>query len=381
LRAKSLQLETALESMSDAITVFDAGMNLVAWNSRFIELYRYPDGFIREGTNFADIMRFNVERGDYGEVDAEAEIERLVIRGHNMDPPRWEVDRADGTTIEIHRARMPDGGYVTTYSDITDRKQAEKAELARLEAEAANNFKSEFLRNMGHDLRKPLVAIIGYIKLVLDKSEGQLAPRLRSNLENAEFSADHLHRMVDEILEMSRIEAGEVEARFESAFVDPVIEGILLALKPAAMAKGLRLTAKVEDRLRATTDPRLLSRIVMNLTGNAVEYTDTGDVTITAGRRGDALEIAIADTGKGIPAGKLEAIFEKFQQVEPLAGIVKPGMGIGLGLSISKEFARLLGGEIAVTSEQGSGSTFTLSIPFNGLTEVTGRENTGETSV
>jgi signal transduction histidine kinase len=298
-----------------------------------------------------------------------------------MDPPRWEVDRADGTTIEIHRARMPDGGYVTTYSDITDRKQAEKAELARLEAEAANNFKSEFLRNMGHDLRKPLVAIIGYIKLVLDKSEGQLAPRLRSNLENAEFSADHLHRMVDEILEMSRIEAGEVEARFESAFVDPVIEGILLALKPAAMAKGLRLTAKVEDRLRATTDPRLLSRIVMNLTGNAVEYTDTGDVTITAGRRGDALEIAIADTGKGIPAGKLEAIFEKFQQVEPLAGIVKPGMGIGLGLSISKEFARLLGGEIAVTSEQGSGSTFTLSIPFNGLTEVTGRENTGETSV
>jgi signal transduction histidine kinase len=381
LQEKTLHLETALESMSDGITVFDPDMNLIAWNPQFIRLYRYPDWFVREGLNFADIMLYNIERGDYGDVDHEAHLAWQVERARNLDPPRFEVDRADGTSIEIRRARMPDGGYVTTYSDITQRRQAEEERLARREADAANRAKSDFLRNMSHDLRKPVLAIAEYVKLVLDKSAGQLAPRLRTNLENAQVSADHLRRMIDEILEMSRIEAGQVEVQPEPVSLEPLIDGTLLALSPVAEAKGLQLAATAEEGLRATIDPRLLSRIVMNLAGNAVEYTDEGEVTVTARRRNEALVIAVTDTGKGIPASQLEAIFEKFQQVEPVAGIVKPGMGLGLGLAISKEFAHLLGGEIAVASEQGRGSTFTLTVPLEYQAAPASSGNQRETGV
>lgn len=364
LRAKSLQLETALESMSDAITVFDAGMNLVAWNSRFIELYRYPDEFIREGINFKDIMRFNVERGDYGEVDAEAEVERLVTRGRNMDPPRWEVDRADGTCIEVRRARMPDGGYVTTYTDITDRKRAVENEIRRRQAEAANEFKSQFLGNMGHDLRKPVTAIIDDVRLLLEETENSFAGEHREYLENTHASSTHLLSMIDEILEMSRIEAGQIEVNSEPLAVEPLVDYGLRVIEPVAKAKGLSLKAEVEDGLEADTDPRLLSRILMNLAGNAAQYTGQGTIFIGARRRGKNLEITVADTGVGIPANQLEIIFDKFQQVEPTSGIVKPGMGLGLGLAISREFAHLLGGEITVESAIGEGSTFAVTIPL-----------------
>lgn len=364
LRAKSLQLETALESMSDAITVFDADMNLVAWNSRFIELYRYPDEFIREGINFKDIMRFNVERGDYGEVDAEAEIERLVIRGHNMDPPRWEVDRADGVSIEIRRARMPDGGYVTTYTDITDRKRAVENEIRRRQAEAANEFKSKFLENMGHDLRKPVVAIIDDVKQLLEEVGDEFTREHCEFLENTQANSVHLLGMINEVLEMSRLEAGQVAVKAESTAVEPLVEYGLRVIEPIARAKGLLLKAEVEDGLEAVTDPRLLSRILINLTGNAAEYTSKGSISVSARRRGKNLEITVADTGTGMPADRLEVIFEKFQQVEPTSGIVKPGMGLGLGLAISREFAHLLGGEITVESAIGEGSTFAVTIPL-----------------
>ena len=364
LRAKSLQLETALESMSDAITVFDADMNLAAWNSRFIELYRYPDGFIREGINFADIMRFNVERGDYGEVDAEAEIEHLVTRGRNMDPPQWEVERADGVSIEIRRARMPDGGYVTTYTDITDRKRAVENEIRRRQAEAANEFKSKFLENMSHDLRKPVTAIIDDVRQLLEEVGDEFAREHCEFLENTHANSVHLLGMIDEVLEMSRLEAGQVAVKAESTAVEPLVEYGLRIIEPVARTKGLSLKAEVEDGLEAVTDPKLLSRILMNLTGNAAEYTSKGTVYVSARRLGKNLEIAVADTGTGIPADRLEVIFEKFQQVEPTSGIVKPGMGLGLGLAISREFAHLLGGEIAVESVIGEGSTFVVTIPI-----------------
>lgn len=365
LQEKSLHLETTFQSMSDGIAVFDADMRLVAWNPQYPRLYDYPPELIHAGASFADIMRYNVERGDYGEGDSEAMLAEIVERARRLDPPRFTIDRADGTSMEVRRAPMPDGGFVTTYTDITERRRAQEARIARREADAANQAKSDFLRNMSHDLRKPVLAIAEYLKLVLDKSAGQLPPRQRSNLENAQISADHLRRMIDEILEMSRIEAGQVELQPEPVSLELLLDGVLLALRPVVKAKGLSLSAETEDGLHAVTDPRLLSRIIMNLAGNAVEYTDEGKVTVTVRRDGDMLEVAVADTGKGIPANKLETIFEKFQQVEPLAGIVKPGMGLGLGLAISREFAHLLGGGISVASEQQKGSIFTLTIPLN----------------
>jgi signal transduction histidine kinase len=364
LRAKTLHLETALNSMSDAITVFDPEMRLVAWNPQFIELYHYPDGFVRKGLSFEEIMRFNVERGDYGDVDVEATLDRLVTRGRNMDPPRFEVDRADGTSIEIRRARMPDGGYVTIYTDITERRKAAEAEIAQQKAEAANEAKSDFLRNMSHDLRKPVVAIIEYVGLVLAKAGKNLPGKQRRNLENIRVSSGHLRQMIDEILEMSRIEAGQIEVNPEPVKLEPLVESSLNMIEPLAKGKGLAVSVEVEDGLTAFTDPGLLSRILMNLAGNAAVYTVEGSISVTVRRQENDLAVAVADTGIGIPAEQLDVIFEKFQQVEPTSGVVKPGMGLGLGLSISRKFAHLLGGEIMVESELGKGSTFTVAIPI-----------------
>jgi signal transduction histidine kinase len=253
---------------------------------------------------------------------------------------------------------------VTTYTDITERKQAEMAKVARREAEAANEAKSDFLRNMSHDLRKPANAIIESVGLVLDKAGDILPEKQRQNLQNVRVSSAHLRQMIDEILEMSRIEAGQVEVNPEPLVLEPLVEGCLHMIAPVAKAKGLDLRSDVESGLQVVSDPRLLSRILVNLAGNAAEYTGEGVISVTARRRQDDLEIAVADTGIGIPPERLDVIFEKFQQVESTSGIVKPGMGLGLGLAISREFAHLLGGGIKVESELGKGSTFTVSLPL-----------------
>jgi signal transduction histidine kinase len=171
--------------------------------------------------------------------------------------------------------------------------------------------------------------------------------------------------MVDELLEMSRIEAGQIEVKPEEVAVDTIVGQGLRVIDPVAKIKGVRVKTEVEDGLRVVTDPRLLSRILMNLAGNAAEYTDEGSIKICAHRQGECLEISVSDTGVGIPTDKLAIIFEKFQQIEPAAGFMKPGMGLGLGLAISREFAHLLGGRILVESTLGRGSVFTVSVPID----------------
>ena len=358
LKAKTLHLETTLQSMSDGIAVFDADMRLVAWNEQYVRLYRYPPALMRPGVGFADIMRYNIDRGDYGPGDPEAQLTEIVERARKLDPPRFDIDRSDGTSMEMHRAPMPDGGFVTTYTDITDRKEAARLEIA-------NEAKSQFLQNMSHDLRKPITAIIEDVRLSLDRPGERMPDDQRRNLENVQVSSNHLLGMVDELLEMSRIEAGQIEVKPEEVAVESILEQGLRVIDPVAKVKGMSVKTEVEDGLRVVTDPRLLSRILMNLAGNAAEYTDEGSITICARRQGECLEISVSDTGVGIPTDKLAIIFEKFQQIEPAAGLIKPGMGLGLGLAISREFAHLLGGRISVESVLGRGSVFTVSVPIN----------------
>ena len=356
LGAKTLHLETTLQSMSDAITVYDADLRLVAWNPQYLLLSRYPETLIRHGMHFSDLMRYNIDRGDYGPGDPERQLDEIMERARTLTPPRFEVDRADGTSMEVRRAPMPDGGFVTTYTDITDRRQS-----ARFEA--ANLAKSRFLENMSHDLRKPIAAVIEDCQLLLIGGGSGLKKSDRTIVENVRDNTSHLLGMVDELLEMSRIEAGQVEVKPMAVTVPAAAAQALRVIEPAAKAKGLILKTDVESELEARTDGRLLVRILMNLLGNAVEYTSKGSITVSSRRCGSSIEVKVSDTGDGIPADKLGLIFEKFQRVQSTAGITRPGIGLGLGLAISREFAHLLGGDIRVESEVGKGSTFTLTIP------------------
>jgi signal transduction histidine kinase len=356
LGAKTLHLETTLQSMSDAITVYDADLRLVAWNPQYLGVGRYPETLIRHGMHFSDLMRYNIDRGDYGPGDPEKQLDEIMARARTLNPPKFEVDRADGTSMEVRRAPMPDGGFVTTYRDITDRRQS-----ARFEA--ANLAKSRFLENMSHDLRKPIAAVIEDCQLLLIGEGSGLKKSERTIVENVRDNTSHLLGMVDELLEMSRIEAGQVEMKPTAVEVPAAIAQAVRVIEPAAKAKGLVLKTDMENELKARTDGRLLARIVMNLLVNAVEYTSKGSITVSSRRCGPSIEIKVSDTGSGIPADRLGLIFEKFQRLQPTAGITRPGIGLGLGLAISREFAHLLGGDIRVESEVGKGSIFTLTIP------------------
>ena len=358
LRANTLHLETTLQSMSDAITVFDSEMRLVAWNQHFVDLYRYPEGFIRAGMGFVDIMSYNVERGDYGPGNRADQLQEIVERARTLTPPRFDVDRPDGTSIEVRRAGMPDGGFVTTYRDITDRKQ-------RLRFEAANEAKAQFLQNMSHDLRKPIAAIIEDARLTIADSHFADEGNLHRVFHSVSSNAAHLLSMIDELLEMSRIEAGQIQVRPQKLTVAPVLDQVLRVIEPSARAKKLDIRVTTDRDLAIRSDQRLLSRIIVNLASNAVEFTRTGSVVISAWENGAHLQVDVADTGIGIPADKLQVIFDKFQRITPTAGLTKPGVGLGLGLAISREFARLLGGDIKVSSELGKGSVFTLTLPLS----------------
>jgi len=306
LRARTLHLQTTLQSMSDAITVYDADLRLVAWNDHYVQLYRYPPNLIRHGIAFADVMRFNIDRGDYGPGDPDEQLAEIIQRARTLSPPRFEIDRPDGTSVEVRRAPMPDGGFVTTYTDITHQKQ-------RMRLEAANEAKSRFLENMSHDLRKPIAAIIEDAQLLRMGATGSAEGLARETLARLGDNAGHLLTMVDEILEMARLESGQIEVRAMATDLGSVVAQAVRAIAPAARSKGLAITARAEPDLTVDTDPRLLGRILLNLLWNAVEYTDCGGVRLSAERHGDNLDIAVADTGCGIPEEKLDLIFENFK--------------------------------------------------------------------
>ena len=356
LQARQQEQEMILKSMSDAIAVYDGETRLTAWNPQYEQLNRYPPGLLKRGMHLADVIRYNIDRGDYGVVDAEERIAKALRRARSLDPPRFEVERADGTSLEVRRAPMPDGGFVTTYTDITPQKQS-----ARLEA--SNEAKSRFLENMSHDLRKPIAAVIEDARVLA--ADGMDLPKAsRAVLQSIEGNATHLLGMVDELLEMARIEAGQIRVKPEPVPLASLVDGARRVVERQATAKGLSVETEVDRRLTLVSDPRLLTRVVVNLLSNAVEYTARGSVSVCAAQGDGKIALRVTDTGPGISRADQELIFGKFQRLQSTAGMTKPGVGLGLGLPISREFARLLGGDLTLQSEVGRGSTFILTLPL-----------------
>ena len=229
------------------------------------------------------------------------------------------------------------------------------------EAQAASQAKSQFLATMSHELRTPLTAIIGYVELLLNELWGPLTPRQRQQLERIRVSAWHLVTIIDQILTFSRAEAGREQAVREPVELSQLVRETVAMLEPQALAKELALQLEVpEQPVWAQTDAGKLRQILLNLTGNAVKFTERGAVHIAL-VPADFIEIRIRDTGAGVAPADAERIFEPFTQVDQ--SNTRSQGGTGLGLTVSRRLARLLGGEIHLESELGTGSTFTLRIP------------------
>jgi signal transduction histidine kinase len=243
------------------------------------------------------------------------------------------------------------------------RRAALTVDNARLfeAAQRANVAKSAFLATMSHELRTPLNAVVGYTDLLDAETAGPLLPAQREQLGRIQAAAEHLRAIIEEILLFARIEAGKERVRLSDVELPALIEGVAELMRPAADRQGLQLELRPADGISIVTDPDRLRQILLNLVANAVKFTDSGTVTIDLECFDDTVAIAVSDTGIGIATEHLERIFEPFWQVE--GGTTREAGGTGLGLTVTLRLARLLGGDIAVESTPGVGSTFTVRLP------------------
>lgn len=261
-------------------------------------------------------------------------------------------------------------------------------ELERLSAELlrANRMKNDFLANVSHELRTPLNAIVGFVDLLREGVYGELSPRQVKPVERIEASANHLRHLVDQILDLAKMAAGRLDVHIESLDIRPFILDVASEVESLVNEKNLTLSLVMGSALpKIRTDPSHLRQILVNLLGNAVKYTNEGSIVIktrvlqldTALAEGlptvvahlddtvtSWLSIQVIDSGIGIPVAHQERVFEEFEQVDSGPRSDSPNRGTGLGLAISRRLARLLDGDLLLSSQPGRGSTFTLWLPL-----------------
>jgi signal transduction histidine kinase len=247
------------------------------------------------------------------------------------------------------------------------RKDAEtaksEADAARAEAESANGAKSDFLAVMSHELRTPLSAIMGYQELLADGITGPINDQQAQQLGRIKASARHLLSLIDEILTFTRIDAGREEVTLEFVSLTALLEPAAELVEPLARAKNLHIEVMLPPHpVMIETDPVKVRQMIVNLLSNAVKFTDSGRIILTGDQKGDQLMISVEDTGIGIAPDHFERIFEPFWQVEQKA--TRRAGGTGLGLTVTRRLALLLGGDVSVSSTPGEGATFTICLPI-----------------
>ncbi|MGN6716030.1 MAG: ATP-binding protein [Candidatus Binatia bacterium] len=246
-------------------------------------------------------------------------------------------------------------------------------ELQRLNdrLQQASKAKSNFLANMSHELRTPMNAILGFVEMMLDEIYGEVPPQLREPLTDVQTNGKHLLRLINDVLDLSKIEAGRMDLVLAEYSVQDVVETIRTSLQSLALEKGLEFVAAVDDDIPvAFGDGKRITQCLMNLVGNALKFSKHGRVALAVEQQGKNLLYRVSDTGIGIPKDELENIFGEFQQVD--TAITREFSGTGLGLNITKKFVEMHGGRIWVESELGVGSTFFFTVPLRvEMSEVT----------
>ena len=367
-RQRAAQSLTAtLENMSQGIIMVDDQNRIAVINQRAVEMLGLPGELIKQGANFQDILDWQIGVGEFDPSDpATADIRRLAeTGGFSANLQVYERVRANGTVLEVRTKQLEGGGAVRTYTDITERRRnAEALATERDAAEAAGRARSDFLAVMSHEIRTPMNGIIGVAGLLLEMPLGTTEKQYATIIRD---SGDHLLQLINDILDFSSLEAGKMKLE-ETAFdIRAVIASATDLMALQARSKELTLDIEIHRDVPklAIGDPRRLRQILLNLVNNSIKFTQTGGVRVSATSRTGAagtlhLDVAVSDTGIGIPPEAVGRLFQEFSQVD--SSISRRFGGTGLGLAISRRLVQQMGGKIAVESIQDVGSVFRFDV-------------------
>lgn len=377
-------LQATLDSLSQAVSVVDAEQRLIAWNHSYEKLFQLPEDMLAEGESIERILRYNAQRGWLGDGDPEESIQRRLQHLRSHTAYRHERRMPDGTVLDVRGDPMPGGGFVTTFTDITDfiqvRQELQQANLtleqrvsqrtqalenanaqlqvAQAAAETATRSKTRFLAAAGHDLMQPLNAARLFVASAR-QGAAVASPTTAESLVNAERALQSMESLLSDLLDISRLDAGVWEARLQPVRLADILETLSRECSVLAEEKGIALRIR-QSSVIVESDPILLRRILQNFLSNALRYTPRGRVLLGVRRCGEQVRIEVWDTGPGIKPADQQQIFEEFARLATAQA--DSDKGFGLGLAICARMARLLGHPIRLHSEPGRGSCFALEL-------------------
>lgn len=371
LDEQARMIRATLDHLNQGVAIFDRGARLRGWNRRFTTLLRLAPARLHIGARFDRLAAELRERFRVSDPSRLARLERWSGDAAGSTPLRFEMAGPDRLTLTIFSSRMPDGGFVISVTDVTAEREATRAlslanetleqrvtertlelEDALDAAERANASKSRFVAAASHDLLQPLSAAKLYIASANDGGSEPL-------LKKAEQALVSVELIIEALLDISKLDSGQAEFDVRDFALEEILVPLRDQFAPEAAAKGLSLRL-VPSRAIVRSDPAYLRRVLQNLIGNALRYTDTGRVLVGARRMSDTLRLEVWDTGRGIAEDDQEAIFQEFHRLDSKASASE---GLGLGLAIVERACARLGHPIGLWSEPGRGSVFCVSVP------------------
>jgi signal transduction histidine kinase len=366
LETKSAILQTVFETLSQPICVWDADQRLVACNDKFAELAGQDPANIAAGMHAREFILSSARQGFLGDGDPVALAEARYHELWDNTPPDHEViHRSGGRTFDVHRGRMPDGGVVSIFNDVTDRARTlEELRDAKVQAENANAVKSDFLANMSHELRTPLNAIMGFAEMMMHTRFDDPA-RYQEYAGDIRGSAELLLNIINDLLDLSRIEAGKTEFRLVNMHLHDCVATCVDLIQRTDGAKRLTIQNLVPtDFPQVQLDETFLRQALLNLLSNAVKATpDGGSIIVCAEMSGyERFALTVADTGVGMPPEMVETVFNPYDGSGN--SYVRKEKGTGLGLSIVKRLIEMLRGDVTIKSAPGQGTVVCMDLPL-----------------